>query len=262
MLPPRPARLRRLPATEANAEAPDVTVYVASCDTRIATELCIRSMRELADHPFSLVVGDSRSGDGSLDMLRRFEERGWLELEVAPDRRLHSEWLDRWRASCPTRLALFVDSDVEALRSGWLRVLVDAWASSGAAVVCAEYLDDLRRFVEPVGGEVVRAAPRPAPWLLLLDVPQTRVVDASFAFDKEWSDAFPERLVHDVGARFYREARERGLHAVQLPRSFARYYRHYAGLSWRRQEPPARIAAMLTARLERLRLAQDDGVSG
>jgi GT2 family glycosyltransferase len=60
----------------------DITVHVASWNTASATELCLRTMRRHAGHPFALVVGDGGSTDGSLAMLRDFAQRGWLELEV------------------------------------------------------------------------------------------------------------------------------------------------------------------------------------
>ena len=80
----------------------EVTVHLASLNTRAVTELCIRSLREHAGMPFELVVGDCGSTDGSLEMLRRMEAEGWLRLEVAPEGRRHPDWLDRWLAACTT----------------------------------------------------------------------------------------------------------------------------------------------------------------
>jgi glycosyltransferase involved in cell wall biosynthesis len=247
--------------SDSREEVVSVQVCVASLNTSAATELCIRSMREFADHPFALVVGDSGSTDGSLEMLRLFEARGWLSLEVAPEGRGHGEWLDLWHASCTSRLAVFVDSDVEFRRAGWLSRLVAAWSGSGAALVCSEFLAGLTRFVEPVGSETVRAAPRPAPWLLMVDVEQTRSIGASFTFDKEWAQTFPERLVYDVGARVYQAVRANGFETVEMPRSYGRLYHHYGGLSWiptrgRRGEKKTADLAAISARLKRLRASQ------
>ncbi len=97
----------------------DVQVHFASINTAGVTELCIRTMRHFAGYPFSLVVGDCGSTDGSIPMLQAFAARGWLELEIAPDGRRHPDWLDQWLASCPTRYAVFCDSDIEFRRSGW-----------------------------------------------------------------------------------------------------------------------------------------------
>ena len=54
--------------------------------------------------PFELVVGDAGSTDGSLAMLRDFEARGWLRLEVAAGGRKHAEWLDLWLGRLPDPL--------------------------------------------------------------------------------------------------------------------------------------------------------------
>ena len=107
-------------------DQPDVRVHIASINTARVTELCIRTMHRYAGYPFTLVVGDGGSTDGSLEMLRRLERQGWLELEVAPNGRLRTEWLDHWFAECSERLAVFSDSDVEYLRPNWLREMVDA----------------------------------------------------------------------------------------------------------------------------------------
>ena len=80
-----------------------VRVYVATINTRAVTELCIRTMRRRAGYPFELVVGDGGSTDGSLEMLRDFEARDWLMLEIAPGGRSHTDWLDKWLAECPAQ---------------------------------------------------------------------------------------------------------------------------------------------------------------
>src|SRR5947209_19078503 len=96
-----------------------VRVYVASIDTAAATELCVRTMRQFAGHPFDLTVGDGGSTDGSLELLRELEARGWPELEVSSGPRLHAQWLDDWLVRCDAPLAVFGDSDVQVRESGW-----------------------------------------------------------------------------------------------------------------------------------------------
>ena len=161
-----------------------VHLYVASLNTATATELCIRSMREFAGYPFELTIGDSGSDDGSVEMLRRLETLGWLSVEVAAGGRLHAEWLDEWRGSCTARLAVFVDSDVEFLRPGWLVQLVSAWRSTGrhlfAASSCLGLGDSSSRLEERP------SAPRHARRRgFLVDVDQARSIRSSFAFDQE-----------------------------------------------------------------------------
>ena len=151
---------------------PTVRCHVASYNTRELTELCLRSMRQYAGIPFRVTVGDSASSDGSVEMLEEFERREWIDIQRA--RRSHSEWLDFWLATCTEDLAVFIDSDVEFLRFGWLADLVAANQEHRAALVCGEMLPEQSDFIEPVSARSVRLAARPAPWLLLAEIAQLR----------------------------------------------------------------------------------------
>lgn len=213
---------------------PRVTVHVASLNTARVTELCIRSMRHYAGRAFDLVVGDAGSTDGSLAMLRGFEARGWLELEVAEGGRKHAEWLDLWIARCPTRYAVFSDSDVEYLQPDWLADLVRTAESTGAALVCARMQWPPDSFVHPVTGAARRLAPRPTPWLQMLDVDQVRGrVDASFRYrDVADPDAFGGKVAYDVGAAYFAALEAAGLAWAEMPESWQPKFRHYGGLTW------------------------------
>lgn len=213
--------------------AESVRVHLASIDTAPVTELCIRSMREHAGHPFELTVGDGGSTDGSLEMLRSFERRGWLSVEVERQPN-HYEWLDRWLGRCDEEFAIFVDSDVEFLRDGWLRDLVRTAALERAALVCGELCPEYPFLVEPVNGRTIRVAARPAPWLLLVRARPIAALGVSFAFREFEDESVPEGvLAYDVGGWLFRHARERGLRWVAMPADYHQKYRHYAGMSWR-----------------------------
>jgi hypothetical protein len=229
-----------------------VTVHVASLDTKHVTELCIRSMRHYAGRSFDLVVGDAGSTDGSLTMLRRFEERGWLTLEVAAGGRKHAEWLDLWLSRCPTRFAVFSDSDVEYLRGGWLRDMVERATTTGAALVGARMQWPPDTFVHPVSGAARRLAPRPTPWLLLLDVEQVRGrVDASFRYvDVEDPEAFGGKVAYDVGAAYFAALEASGLTWAEMPPEWQPTFRHFGGLTWLKSGPSA------TARVRARQLAK------
>jgi hypothetical protein len=225
----RPASNRRL----ADEGVHTVHVYVASYNTAASTELCIRSMHGLAGFPFSLTVGDSASTDGSVEMLARMEENGWLTVDSTTVRRVHADWLDLWMKSCQERFAVFVDSDVEFKQAGWLRDLVNAVLDVDAAMVFAEFVPELRNFVEPVGRRTVRVAPRPAPWLALYDVHKVRSLGTSFSFTKDEEADVPEGIiVYDVGAEVYRAVLDAGLRTYEMPSAYGRRYHHYGGLSW------------------------------
>jgi hypothetical protein len=211
-----------------------VAVHVASFNTARATELCIRSMRHFAGRHFELLVGDAGSTDGSLTMLRRFETRGWLQLEVAPGGRKHPEWLDRWLAQSDARYVVFSDSDVEYLEHGWLRDLVETAEHERAALVCARMQTPPDTFEHPVTGAKRRLAPRPTPWLLLLDTEQVRGrVDASFGYvDVVDPDAYGGKVAYDVGAAYFAALEAAGLTWAEMPPGWQSKFRHFGGLTW------------------------------
>jgi glycosyltransferase involved in cell wall biosynthesis len=213
----------------------DVRVYFASINTAAVTELCVRTMRHFAGYPFDLVVGDCGSTDGSLDMLERFRRRDWLQLEIAPDGRRHPEWLDGWFATCPTRYAVFCDSDVQFRGEGWLRQMIERARSDDAALVATRI--QARggvRYEHPVSGARRILAERPEPWLMLVDIEQTRgVVETSFAYRDELQEDGQTKVAFDTAAAFFRDLKASGLRYAEMPSGFARSYRHFGSLSWK-----------------------------
>jgi glycosyltransferase involved in cell wall biosynthesis len=241
--------------------APSVSINVASFNTKAATELCVRSIHRYAGFPFDLTVGDSGSTDGSLELLADFERAGLLRLERGPQGRHHSEWLDHWLENATSDYILFVDSDMDFRRHGWLKEMVATATAREAAVVYSEWLEEVPFFTEPVGHNVVRLAERPAPWLLMFDVRRVGKLGTGFAFTSRATDEVPEgKIAYDTGAMLHHEVRARGLETVHLPASFMSSYRHFGGLSWRGLTG-GRLAsrrvryALMRLRLQRLRAA-------
>jgi hypothetical protein len=200
-----------------------------------------------------------------MDLLQSFAAQGWLRLEIAPLGRSHAEWLDHWRQRLDSDLAVFVDSDVEFRSEGWLRDLVTVVTARAAALVCAQMLPEGRNFVEPVGGCRVRAAARPAPWLIMLDVRKTAGVPVGFGFHKVETDAVAEGLlIFDVGAWFFQHLTTAGLRWEVMPDSYRRKFHHYGGLSWiplkgERGRRKLRDLQTVRRRLRRLVAGQTDG---
>ena len=221
------------------ASSEPVRVHVASANTRWATELCIRSMFRRAGYPFELVVGEGGSLDGSLKMLRRFQRRGLLRLEVAPWWRQHFEWLDHWSAECPTRYAVFSDSDVQFRASGWLSDMVRVAKEERAALVCAVFHPAHPGYVHPATGQTVRLAGRPCAWLFLLDLEQVRPLGTGFAPVLVDDDSVPEgHVAYDTGARLFVALEQAGLHWAQMPPAWVEdKAHHFGGLSWLRWSP-------------------------
>ena len=231
-----------------------VTAYVANLDTARATELCIRSMRHHAGMEFELVVGDCGSTDGSLAMLDRFHHQGWLELQVAPKGRGHADWLAGWLRTCPSRYALFSDSDVEFRGEHWLRDMVDLAQSSGAAIVCGRMQHGSECYVHPVTKAERRLAPRPTAWLLMIDTEQVRDrVEPVFEYyEVEDFNAFGGKIAYDTGAWFFKQLCDAGLTWAEMPASWQEHYHHFGGLTWlgpRRSGPALRVRARQAAKL-------------
>ncbi|HZJ26316.1 MAG TPA: glycosyltransferase [Acidimicrobiia bacterium] len=217
-------------------DTPDVVVHVASYNTAAATELCVRSMHHYAEAPFRLRVGDAGSTDGSVERLAGFAARGWLELEEAPGGRKHAEWIDGWLKHCEARYAVFCDSDVEFRRPGWLADLVTTATTGEHALVCARMQWPPATFVHPTTGAARRLAPRPTPWMLLVDVNQVRGrVEESFGYrDVADPDAFGGKVAYDVGAAYFAALERVGLSWAEMGPEFQKKFRHFGGLTWLR----------------------------
>jgi len=212
----------------------DVHVYVASLNTALATELCVRSLRAYAGCSYRLTVGDGGSTDDSLEMLEEFRDRGWLELEVDPSRPRHHQWLERWLARSDGDLLVFCDSDMEFVRPDALRPLVSVAASSGAALTVAEHCLEAGGGREPVTGKPVRMAERFSAWLFAVDPRAVSGFAPSFGFTWCEDPTIPEgNRGFDTGALFLGEINRLDLGYAVMPHLYRRRYRHFTGMTWR-----------------------------
>ena len=78
-------------------------------------------------------------------------------------------------------------------------------------------------------GETLARAPRPAPYVLALDIAQVRRVDASFYQEMVPGDP---PVLYDTGARFYEAALAAGLRCETMPAEFQKTFRHYRNVTW------------------------------
>jgi glycosyltransferase involved in cell wall biosynthesis len=217
----------------------DVTIYIASINTAPATELCIRSIFRYTDrNSYILSVGDCGSTDSSLPRLMRMLHDNLIDdVMLAPNGRSHGAWLDLWTSSCTTRFALMIDSDIEIRDSNWMNVLLRTADDTDAAIVCAEFVDEVPYCLDG-RGLPIRLARRPSAWMMLVNIAKCRDRD-SWQFAMENDTSIPEgQWALDTGARFMRTLSLAGEEVVAAPSSFLDSFRHFGGLSWVKSTPP------------------------
>jgi glycosyltransferase involved in cell wall biosynthesis len=213
---------------------PSVRVHVASYNTVHATELCVRSARLTERAPFQLLVGDGGSSDGTIEMLSELSVRYHVEVEHG-GRRGHADWLDHWSSARDVDYLVFVDSDVEFRRAGWLSAMVEVAQSTGAALVAAELLPEVPGYVEPLLDNLrMRVMPRPSPWLLLLHARQMDGIGAVSFHGRHQPDQSVEEghRFWDVGGAVMSEVIGVGLTSTIMPSDFRRSYHHYGNVTW------------------------------
>lgn len=221
------------PMTAHSIASTDVTAYVASFNTRLDTELCLRTLRSTAPG-VPVIVGDSGSRDGSLEMLGRFARRRWIQLELAPEGRMHGEWLDHWISTCRTPYAVFVDSDVELLRPGWLDEMLNGALATNSAIAYADFLPADPHIFDKRFNVTVNSPARPGPWLMLVDVAAIRSLNSTFKFV-----AVPDESAdngarwYDVGAKMLEDLISAGLGHSKID-SLDGAFIHFGGRSWNR----------------------------
>jgi glycosyltransferase involved in cell wall biosynthesis len=211
--------------------ASDVTVgiYVASFNTCEFTRRCIQSIIAHTEEPYLLTVGDSASRDGSREMLQGYADAGALEVQVEQKARGHAWWLDKWLQECSHPYAVFLDSDVQIRRDGWLSRMLEG--ADDASIVCADFVKEGRGVVEPVKGRTVRTAERPGVHIMLIRPADLRTFSFSpFHIEAPWVEE--GAIVYDVGAALWHGVATLGVKWRLMPWWFGLWYRHYGGASW------------------------------
>jgi glycosyltransferase involved in cell wall biosynthesis len=243
------------PTGARNGHDGSVTIAIASLNTRRFTELAVRTAVVRAGCTVRVVIGDSGSTDGTLAMLERLGSRYLDRVERAPSGRTHGEWLDHWIATLDGEFVVFVDSDVEFRRRDWLVRLLAQQEHDNAAIVAAEWVEEIPFFVEPLGLVTVRLMGRPAPWLQLVHLPTVRSLAGSYGFHAEATSEVPEGWrAYDVGGLLSQLAQDAGHRISVMPPAFRAQYRHYGGRSWSARGKRARFASWIAgARLTRFR---------
>lgn len=215
-------------------DAPAVTLYVVSYNTRHATELSLRSMRRYTRYPnYSIQVIENGSKDGSLEALRELRDELGFDLVESREPRLHAHWLDHALQTAATPFWFAVDSDLALLGHDWLSDMMRRFeADPGLFLVGAEAVPG-GVGVEPVGGKKVEAGEHVSTWLFGVRSGLREHVGSSFAFHVEGID--PEsglERVYDSGGKLLSDMRERGLRYGYMPVWFLAKYYHFGSLSW------------------------------
>ncbi|MFM7143746.1 MAG: glycosyltransferase family 2 protein [Alphaproteobacteria bacterium] len=159
----------RSPGAAAVDATPEVAIAIVTCDRRALLADCLASVDGL-DYPadrVEVLVFDNGSTDGTREWLR--SERPRVRLLESPTNLGFAVPNDRCAEASSARLLCLVNNDVR-LHPAFLRELVDARSSSGAACVGARILDADGARIEFDGGVMSfdgHAAPRgwgdPAP---------------------------------------------------------------------------------------------------
>jgi hypothetical protein len=230
-----------------------VTIGIASRNTRRATELAIRTIRQTTSPQVSLWVGDCASTDGSIAMLEHLRARGLVNRVDVAEGRSHGGWIDYWRETVPSPLLLIADSDVELLTSGWLEQMVDHLHSTSVGLVSVGR-HEAGSHTEP-NTFTMRTAARPEMYLALLDRERCRSVPVSFDFAME-EGADGSWLAWDTGARFAAELDAHRVGWTTMPPEFGEAVRHWGALSYMtdNERLPAGHLGRLRVRARRLSL--------
>jgi hypothetical protein len=211
---------------------PEVTIGIASINTRMATELCLRSLEAHdAGKPYHLVVGDCGSTDGTLPMLiRRLRANMINELELAPRGRLHAQWVDHWVNNCWTPYLFTLDSDVEIRADGWLQEMLDHLGPAGACA--ASITPENLAQKSPIDGLYRHVGRKLSMHCALFDLKTVRALGRSFLL-VDLEDPHGGGLIrYDVGGWV-----TAGLDVAVMPAGWeASHIVHYGAMSWAKEQ--------------------------
>ena len=106
-------------------DAPAVTVFISSLNTRYPLELALRSLTAMTAYPnYRIVVGENASTDGSAEFLRDAAAEFPLTVIKSEIPKLHSQWLDELSQTVETPYWVAVDSDMLFTARDWLSDLI------------------------------------------------------------------------------------------------------------------------------------------
>ena len=242
--------LSTLPYTD---NAPAVTVFISSMNTRDSLELTLRSLTARTAYPnYHIVVGENASTDGSAEFLREAADEFPLTVIQSETPKLHSQWLDELSRTVVTPYWVAVDSDMLFTAHDWLSELIRVMHSDPELyLLAAERNEPQNGFVEPVSGTIIDTGETHSTWLFCVRTSLREHVDTSFAFHKEELAEPGGRLFcFDTGGRLLREMKRSGLRYTFMPRRYRWKYHHFGALSWIGSHAPGeRLQAFKAAQL-------------
>ena len=234
-------------------DAPGVTVFISSLNTRYPLELTLRSLTAKTAYPnYRIVVGENASTDGSAEFLRDAAAEFPLTVIQNETPKLHAQWLDEFSQTVETPYWVAVDSDMLFTARDWLSDLIRIMhADPGLYVLAAERNEPQSGFVEPVSGTTIDTGETPSTWLFCVRTSLREHVDTSFVFHKEEPAESVGRLFcFDTGGRLLREMKHLGLRYAFMPRRYRWKYHHFGALSWiGSHAPDQRMRAFKAAQL-------------
>lgn len=115
-----------------------ITIITVNHDTPRFIELCIKAVHLRTRLPYKHLVLDNGSSQPTLTMLRKFKDRGWIELvqrRTNKCSRGHAEALDWVLSKRRFDLVCLLDSDAYPVDVGWLNNLYDQLQAQKATAI-------------------------------------------------------------------------------------------------------------------------------
>ena len=238
-----------------------VSVLMSNFNSHEAVQLAVESVRRYTLYPdYRLIVYDDRStNDVDVPYLREAKRRGLItELIEGKRRSSHGAALNVLMGTCETDLAMVLDCDVEIIREGWLKNMVDCVNDSTLAVLGIEDNYPNKKPSLPSWFQS---------WFMLWNMAAYRD-----GMEADWRTASVQyggaSVFCPTGGRIWlnqQQANPRRYAFVPLPKSVKRKFRHVAHISVLgdlRESDPEKLHAVrrkkLSVACERLELLRAD----
>jgi hypothetical protein len=218
--------------------APSVTLFMSSFNTRRPLELTLKSLAATTKHPdYRFHIGDNASEDGSREYLQEVAKRLDMDLVLSETPRKHAVWLDEMMRTVQTKYWFAVDTDILFFGTDWLTDMLTVLENDPELYLLnCEPRPGVEAYIEPVGHETIDMGEAVASWLFGMRTSLRDHIQTSFAFaDDDKPSRNGRRLCYDTGGKLLADMRAKGLRYATMPSWFQLKYHHFGSLSWWKQ---------------------------